>query len=201
MKKMLCYNSCMRHGGYFTSRGLSKLVLWLGVLTFFMPFLTVSCGTNEFITPTGIDAITSKTFAVLDTTSIFSSYISIIICLVSLVFLLIILYIKQKRFSLLLWGLSLVASTLSILWFSLTTPQKIFQIALNYVGYNIKDVLSVNIGIGLWTLIAIIIVLDIVYLKRLMFEPLVEEENKKYIFARSFRLGNPFELETEYYLL
>jgi uncharacterized membrane protein YagU involved in acid resistance len=169
-------------------------------LSFFLPFLTISCGTNEFIKPTGIDVITSKEFAVQSTTALFPSFPSMVICLACIFFLLIVLYTKQRRYSLLLWGGSLFTATLSLLWFCVLIPAKIFNTALNYVDYNIKDVLSVNIGIGLWLLVGVVLTLDIIYLKRLIFEPFLEEDHKKLKFDRSFRMGNPFELETEYYL-
>ncbi|WP_461247387.1 hypothetical protein [Treponema sp. R6D11] len=189
----------MKKDSYFTSRGLSKILFLLAILTFFMPFLAVSCGSNELISPTGMDLITSREYAVLDTSAIIPSQISIIICLAALVILGVVLYSKQKRFTLLLWGFSIFAAVLSIVWFLFSEPKKLYLAALDYIGYNVTDVFSVNIGIGLWSLIIIIILLIAVYLKRLLFEPLHDiEPDEEDIKRRWFALGNPFELKTDY---
>ena len=155
---------------FFSARGMTKIFMFLCIVGFAMPFLTVSCGSETFVTLTGFDVMLGKQVFVLDRLRPTPTNPLIMLAFVACIATLIAAFLPKYPISRPVWGLSSIGGLLIIGYYIMTSGNQIAKEAQNLVNYEVPSNITTMPGSGAILCAMCFIAAFIMLIRKLFFE-------------------------------
>jgi len=133
---------------FLSARGMTKIVMFLCIVGFLGPFLTVSCGSQTFVTLNGFDVMMGKSVWVLDKLQQTPTDPIIILALLCAIVTLIAAFLPTYPISKPIWGLASIGGILILGNYIMTASAKIASQAAGMVKYDIPATITAMPGGG-----------------------------------------------------
>jgi len=163
-KKRITRNS------FLSARGMTKIFMFLCLLGFGMPFMTVACDSQTLVSISGIDVMMGKQFFAFNNLVTTPTDPIIMLAVALCIITLIAAWLPNKPISKLIWGLASAGGGAILIDYLLTASNKLAAQANNMVSFSVPAQVSVAPGSGVIFCTLCFIASIIMLIRKLFFE-------------------------------